>query len=433
MAGAARATSELAAAAWPPTEPVLDYALPEELRLLRGSIRDIVRERVAPRASDIDRTRQYPEDVFAVFRDQGILSLPFTETDGGTAAGTAGMTIAVEEVARACATSAQILVLTALTTWPLRIAGRYERSTEVIRAVAAGRLRGAFAWTEPNGSSDVDSLVTRADRLGDGSYVISGEKDFVSGSPVADFFIVFAKTGGGAGENGMSCFLVDTPHPGVLFLRRDEGMGLKGMPHCDWAFEECTVPVEARVGDEGGGTLLARHSMNAIQPLLAARGLGCAEECLTFSRDYANERRIYGGHLSDLQATQLNLADMAVNVEATRALTYSAAQMVDENRFVTEGDAAFLNAAKVMSAKTAVHAADRAMQIVGGHGYMEVHPLERMYRDARHLGLYMGTDDVLRLQIASAALSGESHYGSSVSRQPTEERSRADPGPQVGL
>ena len=407
----------------------MDYALPEELRLLRGSVRDIVRDRVAPRASDIDRSREYPEDVFDVFRDQGVLSLPFSETEGGAGAGTAGMAIAVEEVARACATSAQILVLTALTTWPLRIAGLNEQSREVVRGVASGRVRGAFAWTEPNASSDADSLLTRADRRPDGSYVLSGEKDFVSGSPVADFFVVFARTPSEERKNGMSCFLVDMPHPGVIFLRRDEGMGIKGMPHCDWAFEDCAIPAEGRVGVEGDGERLARYSINAIQPLLAARGLGSAEECLAFSRDYANERRIRGGRLSDLQATQLQLADMAVNVEATRGLTYAAARMVDEERFFAENDTAYLYAAKTMSAKTATHAADRAMQIAGGHGYMEVHPLERMYRDARHLGLYMGTDEVLRLQIASAVVNGGLGYGLSVSRQPTEERAHGNSKP----
>ena len=313
-----------------------------------------------------------------------------------------------------------MLVLTALSTWPLRIAGLDERSAEVVRGVASGRIRGAFAWTEPNASSDARSLVTRADRRPDGGYVLSGEKDFVSGSPVADFFIVFAKTPGGGDEDRLSCFFVETPRPGVIFLRRDEGMGIKGMPHCDWAFEDCAVPADARVGAEGDGQRLARYSLNAIQPLLAARGLGSAEECLAFSRDYANERRIYGGQLSGLDATRLQLADMAVNVEATRALTYQAARMVDEERFFADDDAAYLNAAKTMSARTATHAADRAMQIAGGHGYMEVHPLERMYRDARHLALYMGTDEVLRLQIASAVVNGGLGYGPSVSRQPSE-------------
>lgn len=403
----------------------MDDLLSEELRLLRRSVRDIVRDRVAPRASDVDRERDYPEDIFEVFRDQGILSLPFSEAEGGSGAGTAGLAIAVEEVARACATSAQILVLTALSTWPLRIAGS-DHFRDKIEGVATGRSRGAFALTEPNASSDLGSMVTRARRTGDGGYALSGEKDFVSGSTVADYFVVFAKTPTPSAEDEMSCFVVETPHPGIIFLRRDEGMGIKGMPHCDWAFQDCHVTQEARVGDEGDGARIARHSITAIQPLLAARGLGSAEECLAFARDYAADRRIYGGRLADLQNVQLQMADIAINVEATRALTYASARLVDEERFFSEGDAAYIFAAKTMSAKTAVHAADRSMQIVGGHGYMEVHPLERMYRDARHLALYMGTDEVLRLQIASAVMDGGLPYGPSVSRQPTEERARPE-------
>ncbi len=402
----------------------LDDTLSEELRLLRHSVREPVRDKVAPRAWQIDQDREYPQDIFETFRDQGLFALALPENEGGTGAGTMGLAIAVEEVARACASSAQMLILSALVTWPMRLFGTDAMRQNDVRAVADGSKRGSFALTEPNASSDLGSMVTRAEKAGS-DYIISGEKDFISGSPQADFFIVFA----GAGDNSdmresMTAFLVDVPQPGVIFLRRDEGMGLKGMPHCDWSFDGCRTPESHVIGDIGQGEEIARLSMNAIQPLLAARGLGAAEEALAFARDYANTRRIYDGLLADLQTTQLHLAEMAVNVEATRLLTYQAARMVDENRFRDEGDAAYLNAAKLMSARTAAHATDHAMQAVGGHGYMEVHPLERMYRDARHLSLYMGTSEVLSLRVARAVLDGSLGYGPSVSRQSTEERSR---------
>ena len=403
----------------------MDDSLSEEYRLLRAGLRTLVRDRIAPRAGDIDRERRYPEDVFQLFRDQGILGLLFPEEQGGSGMGTLGLALAIEEVGRACASSAQILTLTALTTWPLRLVGPLELRREYIPAVAAGRLRGAFALTEPNASSDLGSMVTRAEQTVEG-YVLYGEKDFISGSPQANFFIVFARTGNVPGPGGMTGFLVPMPQAGVVFLRRDEGMGLKGMPHCDWAFDGCAVPKDYRIGAEGQGAETARLSMNAIQPLLAARGLGSAEECLAYARDYAANRRIYGGRLGDLQAVKLHLAEIAVNVEAARLLTYQAARMVDAGRFHEEADAAYLNAAKVFSARTAVRAADEAMQVVGGHGYMEVHPLERMYRDARHLALYMGTDEVLRLRIADAVLQGGLSHGPAVSRQPSVERARGE-------
>ena len=402
----------------------LDDTLSEELRLLRHSLRELVRDKVAPRAWQIDQDREYPQDVFEDFRDQGLFALALPEDEGGTGAGTMGLAIAVEEVARACASSAQMLILSALVTWPMRLFGTDDMRSNYVSAVADGSKRGSFALTEPNASSDLGSMVTRAEK--DGSdYVLNGEKDFISGSPQADFFIVFA----GAGDapdirSGMTAFLVDVPQPGVVFLRRDEGMGLKGMPHCDWSFDNCRTPESHVMGNIGQGEEVARLSMNAIQPLLAARGLGAAEEALAFARDYANTRRIYGGLLADLQTTQLHLAEIAVNVEATRLLTYQAARMVDENRFRDEADAAYLNAAKLMAARSAVHATNHAMQAVGGHAYMEVHPLERMYRDARHLSLYMGTGEVLSLRVARAVLDGGLGYGPSVSRQSTEERSR---------
>ncbi len=402
----------------------LDDTLSEELRLLRHTVRELVRDKVAPRAWQIDQDREYPQDVFEAFRDQGLFALALPENEGGMGAGTMGLAIAVEEVARACASSAQMLILSALVTWPMRLFGTDDMRRNYVKSVADGSKRGSFALTEPNASSDLGSMVTRAEKHGS-SYVLNGEKDFISGSPQADFFIVFA----GAGDapdirSGMTAFLVDVPQPGVVFLRRDEGMGLKGMPHCDWSFDNCHTPESHLIGAIGQGEEIARLSMNAIQPLLAARGLGAAEEALAFARDYANTRRIYGGLLADLQTTQLHLAEIAVNVEAARLLTYQAARMVDENRFRDEADAAYLNAAKLMAARTAVHATDHAMQAVGGHAYMEVHPLERMYRDARHLSLYMGTGEVLSLRVARAVLDGGLGYGPSVSRQSTEERSR---------
>ena len=402
----------------------LDDTLSEELRLLRHSVRELVRDKVAPRAWQIDQDREYPEDVFAAFRDQGLFALAMPENEGGTGAGTMGLAIAVEEVARACASSAQMLILSALVTWPMRLFGTDDMRQNCVRAVADGSKRGSFALTEPNASSDLGSMVTRAEKVGS-EYVINGEKDFISGSPQADFFVVFTGVGDAADvRESMTAFLVDMPQPGVIFLRRDEGMGLKGMPHCDWSFDGCRVPESHVIGNIGQGEEIARLSMNAIQPLLAARGLGAAEETIAFTRDYANRRRIYGGLLADLQTTQLHLAEMVVNVEATRLLTYQTARMVDEDRFRNEADTAYLNAAKLISARTAVHATDHAMQAVGGHGYMEVHPLERMYRDARHLGLYMGTSEVLSLRVARSVLDGGLGYGPSVSRQSTEERSR---------
>ena len=272
----------------------LDGTLSEEQRLLRHSVRELVRDRVAPRAWQIDQDREYPEDVFEAFRDQGLFALGLGEGEGGTGAGTMGLAIAVEEVARACASSAQMLILSALVTWPMRLFGTDVMRRDYVRAIADGSKRGSFALTEPNASSDLGAMVTRAEKV-DSHYVLNGEKDFISGSPQADFFIVFAAAGNSADTRAdMTAFLIDVPQDGVIFLRRDEGMGLKGMPHCDWSFDGCRTPESNLVGSIGQGEEIARVSMNAIQPLLAARGLGAAEEAIAFTRDYANTRRIYG-------------------------------------------------------------------------------------------------------------------------------------------
>lgn len=395
--------------------------LNEEHKMLRQTVRDAVRQHIAPRAYEIDQDREYPEDIFSLFAEKGFFSILFPKSLGGSELGTLGLAITVEEIARACASSAQILILSALTTWPIRISDNKDAIQKIIPGVIKGSLRGAFALTEPNASSDLSTMVTKAE-LKDGDYHINGEKDFVSGSTVADYFISFAKTK----KESMSAFILDMPNPGIIFLRRDEGMGIKGIPHCDWSFDNAITSKENLLGNEGDGSEIARLSMNAIQPLLAARGLGSAEESIAFSRNYALERKIYGDTLSKLQAIQLYLADMVVNVAAARELTYKASKMVDNNQFITEEDAAYLNIAKVFSAKTAIKSADNAMQISGGHGYMEVHPLERIYRDARHLRLYMGTDEVLRLRVAQSLLDTGLGLGSPVSRQSTEERTKRE-------
>ena len=395
--------------------------LNEEHKILRQTVRDAVRQYVAPRAYEIDQDREYPEDIFNLFAEKGFFSILFPKSIGGSDLGTLGLAVAVEEIARACASSAQILILSALTTWPIRIANNKHVLQKIIPGVMKGSLRGAFALTEPNASSDLSTMVTKA-TANDSNYYINGEKDFVSGSTVADYFISFAKTQNGS----MSAFMLDMPNPGIIFLRRDEGMGIKGIPHCDWSFDNAITSTDNLLGNEGDGEEIAKLSMNAIQPLLAARGLGSAEESIAFSRNYALERKIYGDTLSQLQAIQLYLADMIVNVSAARELTYKASLMVDKDQFATEENAAYLNIAKVFSAKTAIKSADNAMQIAGGHGYMEVHPLERMYRDARHLRLYMGTDEVLRLRVAKSLLETGLGLGNSVSRQSTEERTKRE-------
>ncbi|MBI4328700.1 MAG: acyl-CoA dehydrogenase family protein [Chloroflexi bacterium] len=397
-----------------------DFDLSEEHRLLRRVVRGLVQARVAPRAGEIDRSGQYPENVFQLFREQGLTALLPSEEEGGTGAGTLGLVVAVEEVARACASSAQILILQALCTWAIRLAGSAEQKGEYLPALASGERRGAFALTEPNAGSDVGGIALRAERNGD-LYTLTGEKHYVSGGPQADFFVVFARTAPG-GSEGVTAFLMPSTTPGLFGLRRDLGMGLRGLPHPDYSFDSCQVPARALLGKEGQGAETVTHSMNAIQPLLAARALGLIEECAAYARDYANFREIYGGHLGDLQAVQLLLADAVIAAETVRALTYQAARRVDQGLFRDPGDAYVLWATKTVAASAAVEASSKAMQVLGGHGYMDVHPLERMYRDARHLSLYGGADEVLKVGIARALLGNQVPYGPSVSRQPMRER-----------
>jgi alkylation response protein AidB-like acyl-CoA dehydrogenase len=387
----------------------MDFELSETRKLIRETTRRVAREVVAPRAAEIDETETYPQDVFDAFRELGLLGISMPEAYGGSGAGILGLAIAIEEVAKYCCSSGLILMLSALGTRPILIGGTEEQKQRWVAPVARGELRASFSLSEPSVGSDASNLQTRAVRDGD-SYVLNGEKNYVSGGTKADYCVVFAKTDPEAGARGISAFIVPTDTPGYSIARVNPKMGVKGMHIANFVLDDVRVPRQNLVGGvEGKGFNHALLGLNCVRPLVGARGLGLAEGAMTYALDFARQRQAFGGPIIDLQAIQFMFADMAIAIESSRLLVYQAAQMVDEGHFQRQ-DAAYLSIAKTLASETAVKVASDAMQVLGAQGYLKDHPLERHYRDARQLMIVEGTSQIQRVVIARALIERDLAY-----------------------
>ena len=385
----------------------MDYELSDAHKLIRDTARRIAREKVAPRAPELDETGEYPHDIFGVFAEAGLLGLTIPEQYGGSGAGFLALALAVEETAKHDNACSLILLLSALSTQPINFGGSDEQKHEWLSKSAVGAIKGAFCLTEPNTGSDAANLESRARRDGD-DYVIDGEKVFISGGSVADYVCFFAKTAED-GTNAISGFIVPTDAPGYSVPRCDRKMGVMGVPTANVVLRDCRVSAANRIGDEGRGFRTAMLTLNTCRPVVGARGLGLAEGCIAYALDYARQRKTFGAPLVDHQAIQFMLADAAIGIEASRHLVYHAATLVDQGKYDRQ-HAPYLSMAKTMATEMANRVASDAIQILGAQGYMKDHPLERHYRDARQLMIVEGTSQIQRLVIARAMIQGEINY-----------------------
>ena len=385
----------------------MDYELSDAHRLIRDSARRIAREKVAPRAAELDESGEYPHDIFGVFAEAGLLGLTIPEQYGGSGAGFLALALAVEETAKHDNACSLILLLSALSTQPINLGGSEEQKSEWLSKSATGAIKGAFCLTEPNTGSDAANLESRARRDGD-DYVIDGEKVFISGGSVADYVCFFAKTAED-GASAISGFVVPTESSGYSVPRCDRKMGVMGVPTANIVLQDCRVSAANRIGDEGRGFRTAMLTLNTCRPVVGARGLGLAEGCIAYALDFARERKTFGHPLVDHQAIQFMLADAAIEIEASRHLVYYAATLVDQGKYDRE-HAPYLSMAKTLATEMSNRVASNAIQILGAQGYMKDHPLERHYRDARQLMIVEGTSQIQRLVIARAMIQGEINY-----------------------
>ncbi len=387
----------------------MDFSLPPELAELQATVRRLAQDKVAPRAREIDRTGAYPQDVFEAFRDAGLLGLCIPEAYGGSGAGILGLTLAIEEVAKHSNTAALMLLLTRLPTGPVMIAGSEEQKQRYLPGVASGDERAAFGLSEPQAGSDVAGMRARAvpDPDAEGGWILSGTKCWMSGVREADWYTVFAKTGdpSSRAHDAISAFIVERSWDGVSVGRTDHKMGVRGVDTGELVLDSVRVPAANVIG-EVGGFRLAMLGLNAMRPIVAARGIGLAEGALMYATRYVKERPAFGHTIADFQGIQWEIAKCAVDIEAARLLTYRAAWLADQGRFTKEW-VPYLSMAKYHATELAVRASGLAVQLLGAAGYMEDHPTEQWYRDARQLTIVEGTSQVQLGLVARGVLHGD--------------------------
>lgn len=387
----------------------MEFQLSEQHRLIQETARRIAKEKIAPRAAEIDETQEYPHDVFAAFKETGLTGLTIPPAYGGSGAGMLALALAVEEAAKYCCASGLMLLLSALPSQPAMIGGDERQKQWIGKGIASGEMKGAFCLTEPNHGSDAANLETKATRDGD-DYVLNGEKMYISGGTVADYVVAFARVDGTPGAKGISAFIVPTDTPGFRVAGQDRKMGVRGVPTADIVFEDCRVPRENLIGGkEGAGFNHAMLTLNSCRPVVGARGLGLAEGAMTYALEFARKREAFGRPISELQAIQFMFADMAIQIEAARLLVYQGAWRVDQGWYTRE-HAAYLSIAKTYATEVGVKVSSDALQVLGAQGYMMDHPLERHYRDARQLMIVEGTSQVQRVVIARSLLERELVY-----------------------
>jgi alkylation response protein AidB-like acyl-CoA dehydrogenase len=381
----------------------VDFELSDELAELQATVRKLAQERVAPRAREIDRTGEYPDDLFELFVDTGLTGLCIPEEYGGSGAGILGLTIAIEEVAKYSNSAALMLLLTRLPTGPVMIAGTSEQNQSYVRPIATGDARAAFGLSEPQAGSDVMGMRTRAVPDGDG-WLLTGTKCWMSGVRQADWYCVFAKTGpvDSRAHDSVSAFIVERSWSGVDVGRVDHKMGLKGVDTGELVLDGVRVPAENVIG-EIGGFRLAMLGLNSMRPIVAARGIGLAEGALMYAVEYVKQREAFGQTIADFQGIQWKIAELAAEIEAARLLTYRAAWMADRSQYTKEY-VPFLSMAKYYATELAVKVSGEALQMLGAAGYMEDHPTELYYRDAKQLTIVEGTTQVQLGLIARGVL-----------------------------
>ena len=379
------------------------FDLSPELAELQATVRKLAQERVAPRAREIDRSGEYPQDVYDLFVDAGLTGLCVPEELGGAGAGILGLTLAIEEVAKYSQAAALMLLLTRLPTGPVLIAGNPEQQARYVTPVATGVARAAFGLSEPQAGSDVMGMRTRARPDGD-DWLLSGTKCWISGVRQADWYCVFAKTGPveSRAHDSVSAFLVERSWLGVTVGNTDRKMGVKGVDTGELLLDDVRVPAENVIG-EIGGFRLAMLGLNAMRPIVAARGVGLAEGALMYAVQYVQQRRAFERTIADFQGIQWKIAELATEIEAARLLTYRAAWMADRGQYTKEW-VPFLSMAKSYATELAVKVSGEALQMLGAAGYMEDHPLELYYRDAKQLTIVEGTTQVQLGLIARGVL-----------------------------
>jgi alkylation response protein AidB-like acyl-CoA dehydrogenase len=376
--------------------------LSDEQREIRDLVRTLARERIAPRAAEIDKKGEFPWDMVELFREHELFGLPFEEQYGGTGTGALMVLVAIEELSKVCATTGLIMAVQELGSLGIKLAGTDEQKERFLPKLASGEWLAAYALTEPGSGSDSAAMRTEA-RLDGDAYVLNGGKRFITNAGVAGLYVVFAKTDPEAGHSGISAFVVEAETPGFEVGRIEPKMGIKGSTTGEIFFNDMRIPADNLLGEEGEGFKIAMRILDRSRPGIGAQGLGLAQGATDYALEYARTRETMGKPIAQHQLIAAMLADMETKCEAARGLLYKIGQMIDED--APDDELTKVSAmAKLYCTDVAMEVTTDAVQILGGYGYMQEYPVERMMRDAKITQIYEGTNQIQRLVIAREML-----------------------------
>ncbi len=378
----------------------MNFDLPEELEMLRQMVREFAEQEVRPIAAVTDRDAVFPDEIVQKAAGLGLTGICVPEQYGGSGLPSLATAITIEEISRCCAATGVILsVNNSLVCDPLVKFANDEQKQRILTPLASGKALGCFALTEPQAGSDASNLRTMAVRDGE-DYVIDGQKVWITNAPKAEWSLVFVVTDREKGRHGLTALMIQKGTPGFSVGKHEDKMGIRGALSSALHFENCRVPVANRLGEEGGGFKVALSTLDGGRIGIAAQAVGIAQGAYEAALQYSKQRTAFGGQISEFQAIQFMLADMATEIDAARLLTYRAARAKDSGkRFSKEA-----SMAKLFAAETAMKHTVKAVQIHGGYGYSKEFPVERAMRDAKITEIYEGTSEIQRLVIAESLL-----------------------------
>jgi butyryl-CoA dehydrogenase len=374
----------------------MNFKLTEEHEMIRKMVRDFAINEVGPTAAERDEEERFDREIFDKMGELGLTGIPWPEKYGGIGSDFLAYAIAVEELSRVDASVGVTLSAhTSLAGWPVYKFGTEEQKQKYLRPMAEGKSIGAYCLTEPGSGSDAGNMKTIARKEGD-HYVLNGSKIFITNGGVADIYIVFALTNPELKHKGTSAFIVESSFPGFKVGKKEEKLGIRSSPTTEVIFEDCIVPAENLLGEEGDGFKIAMMTLDGGRNGIAAQAVGIAQGALDAAVSYAKEREQFGKPIMKNQGVSFKLADMATSIEAARLLTYQAAWLESEG--LPYGKASAM--AKLFAGDTAMKTTIEAVQVFGGYGYTKEYPVERFMRDAKITQIYEGTQEIQRLVIS---------------------------------
>lgn len=378
----------------------MQYITTEEQEQFRQTIRKLAEEKVAPRSAEIDRTGEFPWDIFELFKANDLFGLHLPKEYGGAGADMITCCIFSEELSRVDAGCSNIVGSSWLAAEPILIAGSPEQKVKHVTPLARGEGMFAFGLTERNAGSDAGAMESMARLEGD-KYILNGSKCFITNGSVAITYTIFAKTDPEKGVRGISAFIVPRDTPGFSIGKMEDKMGIRGCQVAELLFEGCPVPKENLLGEEGRGFAYAMMTLDRTRPTVGAQAVGIAQGALDYVVKYAKERVQFGAPIANMQGIQFMLADMAIQIEAARAMIYRTASAIDHK----VPNLSYLSAiSKTFASDVAMRVTTDAVQVMAGYGYIKDHPVERMMRDAKITQIYEGTNQIQRVVISRALL-----------------------------